>query len=400
MEKIGYFHILIVVILLPGCKRNAPAEEKPVPYRVIEPTTNMIGPVDTPAIAKPEKKDSIYGDTVWAYSYGTLMWHDTVSLDDFLVYLSVKVDTTDFIVDTVRSRKGQRIVIGYNHHYQLSFWKQNKPWFKVRFNKKKQLAALLEGTEFWMESNLDVFRNMIYNSRYDKFVVEFDINPRFNYGSVYYLVINTSGELEYIGTSNSWGGGGPDGSSFISADEEVYITCYEVYNFAKKTAIGIEEYAMLSENRETGTSSFQYKQLHGLRKLDANTFLVVFGRYHGIPEFNGLILNTDTTVLKRFRYYGLMEEMDALLLFSEKPEVNKYFLYDSEREVLICLAGKDSITMHEFYVKDMKPLSRDSLPGDQFILLDFEAFASYRFYIDSAQKEIYHSVGNGNIEFK
>ncbi len=63
----------------------------------------------------------IYGDTVWINPYGSQKWFDTIIGDNYFAILEVEVDTNDYIIDTVRSVKGNRIVIGYNHKYKIVF---------------------------------------------------------------------------------------------------------------------------------------------------------------------------------------------------------------------------------------------------------------------------------------
>lgn len=149
---------------------------------------------------------------------------------------------------------------------------------------------------------------------------------------------------------------------------------------------------MLAENRITGETAPLYKQIHAIRKLNGDNFLVIFNQYRGKPEFNGLVLSMDTTILQRFRYYGLMEEMDAMLLFIEKPVINKSFLYDTEREVLICINEKDTLLLNEFSISEMLPPEVDSIPDKYYTVLDFEAFGSYQFFIDSSLTKIYRGI--------
>ena len=333
--------------------------------------------------AAPAKKTEIYGDTVWVYPYGTKSWQDSLISDKYSVRLKVWVDTTDYIIDTVRSKKGARLVIGYNHYYSLVFTKKGKPWFTVKFNKREDLAALIEGTEVWIESNLNVFKDLVYNEKYDKFVVEFDINPQYNFGAIFYLVVNTSGEIDYIGTSSSWGGGGPDGSSFLTDNRELYVTCFEIYSFAANLSVTVGDYAVQALKKYGESQLYSYDQLHALRYLGNNFFLTIFNRHRNMPEKNALILNSDTTLMARFRYYGLMEEMDALLMYTSLSVTRQKFLYDTDREMLICINPADSVTVKEFPVNEMLNYNSDTLKLSDSLMLDFEAFSSYRFYFDT-----------------
>ena len=341
--------------------------------------------------------DSIYGDTVWVKPMGEKSWLDTVFVDDAIVYVSSRIDSTDLIVDTVHSSKGSRIVIGFNHYYKLDFCKKdNKPWFTVSFNKKKDLERLIGGTDFWLDSNLDVFKRILYDSRYKKYVVEFNINPRYDYGSVYYFIIDTEGHIDYTGTAGGWGGGDPDGTPFLTDDEELYVSPSEVYSFTSDTATSISDFAMIAENRTYHNDMDEYQWLHGLRKLRDNCFLTVFNREDDKPEFNALILKTDSTVRCRFRYYGMMEEMDAVLLFAYIPAKNSYYLYDSEQEVLITIPADSMVNPRYTYLKNLTPLKKDTLSKKNYIPLTFDDFGNYSFFLSRKDSTVYFNDMNSS----
>ena len=391
-----YFAAIIIIVLLPGCKRTG--EKHSVPSK--DSLYTMIQNVVDDTIIEHRKQilhviDSIYGDTVWVKPMGVRSWQDTVESGDAIVYVSARIDSTDLIVDTVRSSKGGRIVMGYNHYYNLNFCrKNNQPWFSVSFNKKQDLEHLIGGTDFWLDSNLDVFRRILYDKKYGKYVVEFNINPRYDYGSVYYFVIDTDGNIDYTGTAGGWGGGDPDGTSFITKDEELYVSPFEVFSFKADTATGISDYAMLSEKRTYQDDATGFQWLHGLRSLKDNYFLVVFSREDNEPEYNALILKTDTMVACRFRYYGMMEEMDAILLFQHIPQKNSYYLYDSEQEVLITIPD-DSVSMVlNRNIKDIRSVQGDTMSAKKYIPLSFDDFGNYRFYLSRKDTSVFFDKSN------
>ena len=142
MKFIYVTGIFIICIAATSCKskgiNNTPKESTDSTKISIEKNQHK----DTLLEVKNEKED-IYGDTVWVYPYGNQVWHDTIARKKFNVSISVWVDTTDYLVDTVRSAKGNRIVIGFNHYYSLVFSKNGNPWFYVNFNKKDDLYPLI-----------------------------------------------------------------------------------------------------------------------------------------------------------------------------------------------------------------------------------------------------------------
>lgn len=83
------------------------------------------------------KSDTICYDTVRAYHYKANSWTDSVITDNYKAIYTVKVDTADPIIDTVKSLNCTRIMIGYNHLYSIDFSKNEKSWFNVSFNKKR-----------------------------------------------------------------------------------------------------------------------------------------------------------------------------------------------------------------------------------------------------------------------
>lgn len=343
-------------------------------------------------VQSKESQDSISNDTIRAYHYLHKVWTDSVITKEYKAIFIVKVDSFDPIVDTIRSLKGNRITIGYNHNYMLSFSKNNKPWFTVSFNKKKDLESLIGGTDYWLESNLDVFRRLVYNEKYKKFIIEFEINPMFNFGSDYYFVFDTQGKIEHIGTAGSWGGENPDGIPFITDDYTSYITCFEVYNFKNNTAMPLSEFVASAEYKKFGITSSDYKWLHGLRNLSKNNFLVVFNRTDSLPDYNALIINTDTVLINRFKYYGLMEEMNAEFLFQHDTLNNLDYIYDSDRESLISIDEKNPTSIKEYNVSDMIKVKGDTMKSYKFTMISFEVFGNYKFYKSQNDSEFYCDI--------
>lgn len=382
----------MLYILFQGCKgrindksRNAPSYISPdtQSYQIIS---------DTLQHKDFTEKDTVfYGDTVWINPYGSQEWLDTISTDDYVVTISVKVDTADYIIDTVKTVKGNRIVIGYNHNYSLQFFRKSKPWFTLLLDKKNGMKNVLRNTDYWLESNLDVFQNLLYNEKYNMFIIEFDINPRYNYGSVFYIVFDTKGIVQYIGNASSWGGGGPDGKSFLTQNGEMYVTCYEIFNFSKMTPESIAQYAIESDVlHEIEFSGTDYRQVHAVRDLTDNNFLVVFLKNKNQPQFNAVILNTDSIILDRFSYEGIMEEMDALLLFYEDTLNNCYYIHDATRNVLVSLETKDSVSIKQIPESVMKNLPEDSIIPESYYPVDFESFGSKIFYVSKTDSCVFY----------
>lgn len=382
----------LLYILFQGCKgrknnnsQNAPSfnTTDTQSYRSISDTLQNKGII---------KKDTVfYGDTVWINPYGSQEWLDTISTDDYVVTVSVKVDTTDYIIDTVKTAKGNRIVIGYNHNYMLQFFRKSKPWFTLLLDKKNGMENVLRNTDYWLESNLDVFQNLVYNEKYHMFIIEFDINPRYNYGSVYYIVFDTKGIVQHIGNASSWGGGGPDGKSFLTQNGKMYVTCHEIFNFSKMTSESIAQYAIDSDVlHEIELSGTDYKQVHAIRDLSDNIFLVIFHKNKNQPQFNAIILNTDSIILDRFSYEGIMEEMDALLLFYEDTSNNRYYIHDVARDVLVSLETQDSVSIKQIPESAMKYLPEDSLIPESYYAIVFESFGSKIFYVSKTNSCVFY----------
>lgn len=395
MLKTSFFYLLTWLLVICACK------SKPEMSRKVENTKS----VDTFVASEtkknvvtnksnPEKEvpDSIYSDTIRVNHYENDIWTDSVITEEYKALFIVKVDTTDLIIDTVKSLKGSRITIGYNHYYSLIFSRKNKPWFTISFNKKEDLGSLIGDTEYWLESNLDVFHRLVYNEKYQKFIIEFDINPRYNIGSVYYFVFDTQGKIDYTGTARSWGGGNPDGDPFITDDLTSYVTCYEVFNFKTNTAMALSDFAANAELKTFGVVTSPYEGLHALRNLSKNNILTVFNRSDNNPDLNALIINTDTAVVKRFRYYGLMEEMNAEFLFRYDTLQKKFYIYDTDREVLIGINEKDPSNIKEYDVKTMVKVNGDSMSGSKYDIISFEIFGNYRFYRSENDTSFYCDI--------
>lgn len=385
--------IIPVLLSLSSCRRTHTVQEQE--KKVTLPADTLIRDTLPSLPESPEKqtikKAEFYGDTVFVHSYGIQTWYDSIYADDFNAFLSVWVDTTDYITDTVRSARGNRIVIGYNHHYNIEFRKEDAYWFSLHFNKKTDLRNLLSETDAWLESNLNVFSNLMYNADYNSFIVEFNISTRDQVSSLYYIIFNTDGKIEYIGTANSWGGGGADGDPFLTADHKMYISCSEVYNFVTGTAMSLAEYAALSEYQIEPGKDNRYVQTHAIRNLGNNYFLVVFNRYHDKPVKNALILSTDSLLADRFRYYGFIEEMDALLLFYKLPKKERSFLFDTSRDVLIVLDQSRGRIENELNLEKMHEIAHDSMLSESFERIDFGFYASVCFFYANQDSAVYKS---------
>jgi hypothetical protein len=333
--------------------------------------------VIVPAIEIP---DTIIGDTVWVFPYNNSLWSDTFETPEYKAFLTVKVDTTDYIIDTVATTQGGRITIGFNHQYMMEFVRNNKTWFTVKFNKKDNLGSLIGGTDFWLQSNLDVFHRLVYNKEFGKFIVEFNINPMYNYGADFYFVFDTLGNINYTGTAGSWGGGDTDGFPFLTVDNIDYVTCFEIFNFKSDTAVSISEFSSLAELKTYGKTISTFHWLYAVRYLSKSNFLLIYNREGNEPEYNAIVVTTDTVIASKFKYYGLLGEMDAMLLFKYDERFKKYYLYDTERGKLIRINEANPSVIKEISLESMFEVDGDTMSSVKYSLIDFEAFGSYRFY--------------------
>ena len=390
MKFIYVTGIFIICIAAMGCKgkgKNNTFKESPDSANI---SIEEIHQYKDTLIKAENEKEEIYGDTVWTYPYGNQVWHDTLAGKDFNVFVSTWVDTTDYLVDTVRSAKGNRIVIGYNHYYTLNFSKNEKPWFFVNFNKKDNLYPLIYGSDLWLESNLNVVNNIIYNEKFRSFIIELSFNSRDEFNSMFYLVTDLEGIIHYLGTISSWGGGGTDGIPFLTDDGRMYVTSNEIYNFVTGTAVSLGEYASLSQLMSGKNNTAEYIQIHGLRYLSYNNFLVVFNRFHNKPKFNALILNTDSLVVNQFGYYSQVEDIDAVLLFEESEDRKTAYLYDTEREILISIKKEAVPVIRETRLYEMTEVEKYKTIPLGFQAINFGFYGSCEFYVSNSDSVIYY----------
>lgn len=337
-----------------------------------------------------EYPDTLLGDTIWFLPSTAKSWNDSIEAKGYKAFINVTIDTNDLIIDTILTSLGGKIAIGYNHYYTLNFSRRDQSWFQTVFNKKQHLEKLIGGTDFWLNSNLDVIQRLVYNKTFGKFIVEFNINPGYQYGPVYYIIIDTTGTIDYTGTAGSWGGSGPDGLPFLTSDNNSFVTCFEIFNFEKDTSLGIADFASIAESKTFGTSSSFFHWLYAMRPLSRNNFLLVFSREDQNPEYNAIILNTDTTIVGHFKYYGTMEEMDAMLLFQYAEKLKKYFLFDIEREMLISIDENKLHEIKEVALHSMQQVDGDTMTESKYQLIKFEVFGKYTFYSSSNDTTIYY----------
>ena len=382
--------IIFLCFLFASCRRKETSGFQAKEIDTLPPVQPSESTRSTSSPTKEIKKE-IYGDTVWVYPYGNQVWYDTLSYKNYTAYVSVWVDATDYLIDTVRSAKGNRIVIGYNHYYSLDFRKDGKQWFFLNFNKREDLHSLLYGTDLWRESNLNTISNIVYNEKFESIIVEMSLNSGDEFNNMFYMVSNTEGKIKYLGTISSWGGGGPDGSPFLTKDGRMYVTCNEIYNFMTGTAISLTEYASIARLLSGNNNTTEYIQIHALRNLKYNNFLVVFNRFHHKPKFNALILNTDSLIVGQFGYYGLVEDIDAVLLYEEISKINKAFLYDTEREVLISITEDSIPKIQEKELYEMTEIQKNEVLSADYQFINFGFYASYEFYFSPNDTTVYFS---------
>ena len=117
-----------------------------------------------------------------------------------------------------------------------------------------------------------------------------------------------------------------------------------------------------------------------MRYLTKNNFLLVFNREGNEPENNALILNTDTIILNKFKYYGMVGDMDAMLLFKYDEKLKKYFIFDTEREKLICINETDLSVIKEIGLESMSEVNGDTMPSNKYSQISFDSFGNYRFF--------------------
>jgi hypothetical protein len=223
--------------------------------------------------------------------------------------------------------------------------------------------------------------------------VEYEINPRYNYGAIYYFVFDANGHIEYSGLGGSWGGGDPDGEAFLTGDEELFVTAYELYNFNNQSAIDISHLSFLTRTSSNQAINAHLTDIHAFKPLTDSTFLLVFNRTEHTPEYNACILKTDTSVLGKFKYYGMMEEMDAVLFFEYQENLKAYYLYDTERKILISIADIPEFSIKEHSIRTISEIQSDTLSENHNLnAVSFETFGSYKFYIMDNDSLMYYDI--------
>jgi hypothetical protein len=383
--------LLAFIFLVSGCKRSPETKSPEINLEQPADTVQVDTVVEITSQAQEVKEDPqiIQMDTLWVHEYGIKSWYDSIQTDQYDAFFSVWVDTTDYLIDTVRSSKGGKIIIGYNHHYHIRFTRDKKYWFSLKFDKKQDLAHLLLDTDSWIESNLNIFDNLHYNEKYNQFVVELKIGTRDNISSLFYIVFSDAGEIEYMGTAQSWGGGSTDGESFLTPDGKLFVSCSEVFNFVTGSAMSLTEFASIAEYQSSTGKERKFIQTHGLRELTNNLFLVVFNRYHDKPAMNALVFRTDTTIIEEFAYYGFIEEMDAVLLYKHIREISKAFLLDTERNMIIELDVQQGLLTKEYRLDEMIVLDKHIVPKDSCFQLDFGFYVTEQFYFCAEDTVMY-----------
>lgn len=281
-------------------------------------------------------------------------------------YVSAKVDTSDYIVKILEGQTGKYVVIGYNHTYDFYFKNgfDGKP-INFQVDKKRDLSFLLEGLDYWIESNLDVWSLITISAKKKVIIFEYNINPRYNYGDSYYLVFDSIGQIKNCGYNLSWGGDGADGNLGIVGD--FLLTCNEIYDINKDKVLKYTKLPTSCRDTKNMTEKEKEEYLgsirttHGMRVIDDSTFIVIYNRPGGYLDLNGFIYTTKLDIVGKFRYHGLAGEMDAKLLVNEKYSKDSIVFFDYIRKSLILISKQPPYGIYEIESSKIVKADKESI---------------------------------------
>jgi hypothetical protein len=93
----------------------------------------------------------------------------------------------------------------------------------------------------------------------------------------------------------------------------------------------------------------------------------------------------------KFKYYGIMDEMDAVLFFEHSDLLHSYFLYDTDRKTLIRISDSGSFFINEQSIVNLAEIQSDTLPENNYLArLCFEVFGSYKFFFGANDSLMYY----------
>lgn len=342
-------------------------------------------------IVKNEKLELKY-----IYPYTETKYTEKFNGENYLVIINTIVDTSDYIVKIVQNQNCKYVIVGYNHIYDFEIKSKNGlKDLKFRINKKKDLKYLFEKSDVWLESNLDVWSLISLKPELGISIFEYNINPRYNYGESFYFVFDSIGSIKRQGYNLSWGGEGPDGEMKVIGN--FLVTCNEVYDllnnvvlkYTKNSDISCSEFSKLPDEKKNNYYS-KMRSTHAMRVLNDSAFLVIFNRPGEVLLENGLVYSFTLKELKRFKYYGLMGEMDATLLINEKYSDDTLVLYDYKRATLLFINKNAPYNITEIDTSKMQRVEANKFNSDCKVILKLD-YPSFEFRKDS-KGQIYFTM--------
>ena len=132
------------------------------------------------------------------------------------------------------------------------------------------------------------------------------------------------------------------------------------------------------------------RSTHAMRVLNDSAFLVIFNRPGEVLLENGLVYSFTLKELKRFKYYGLMGEMDATLLINEKYSDDTLVLYDYKRATLLFINKNAPYNITEIDTSKMQRVEANKFNSDCKVILKLD-YPSFEFRKDS-KGQIYFTM--------
>jgi hypothetical protein len=369
--------LVILIPLIFSCKKQPKQDSNINSKKTDKPKTNEYNQVSyshkdslvlssiEDSLASIIKKENL--KIKYIHPYRKLKHTRDFSRGKFHVTVKTKVDKSDYIINLVENQNSKIAVVGYNHIYDFSIKPAfNKKELNFKIDKKRDLSYLFKKSPGWIESNLDVWSLITLKPKIGVTIFEYNVNPRYNYGSSFYFVFDSTGNIKKQGYNLSWGGGGADGSMHVRGD--YLITCNEIYNieedtvlqYTKSPDISCRNFSKLSKE-EKNKHYKKMRSTHAMRILNDSAFLVIFNRPGDILKKNGIIYSYKLEKLKKFKYYGLRSEMDAKLLVNEDYSKNKLVLHDYERGTLLFIQKSQPYSITEIDTSEMQELDREKI---------------------------------------
>jgi len=413
-----YFFLLFVLIC--SCNNNVKKKE-PINHSPRTEKQTQLNNKDSLSISSLRKGSSHPSpdiDSLWVDVKMPYTPYDSFSInyqDDYLhVSKSVEINSEKIInINSNHKYEGKLIrktkYYGYDILYQFRVFKNindtnhQARWFSLTLNKDSLSFIRDRESPFAFIQLANDLKLENYNTKYNKFI----LTTKSHHG-YYYLIIDTVGTVEHIGSIfNRIEGGDLDSYFKLTDDSKYLITANEIYNFQSESNIKISSFSgnlkfndfqFLDEINDFKNFFLDSKYVLSTRKLSNNRLLVIY-----IPEFipdsnNIEIIDYEGHKIVKFHSAGLDAPVNRSIkidfpeLFSFNEDSSYFALFEEKEQNLQVVENIEPYNLRNIKLDQMSNKTFTDFKGDFHAFKIDTEFKAYFFQIDLKNNQFFYKT--------